>query len=105
MTTGLVCVAWQNRRPERPGFIGVKIRRCWDRKNSDFRTADDSPAIAHAPGAQRRNDLVRAKFVARVHSGEAPFFSSAGQLTITSSGCDPPAGFSTRNRLPSGATV
>ncbi len=33
------------------------------------------------------------------------FPSSAGQLTITSSGCDSPAGVSTRNRLPSGATA
>ena len=39
------------------------------------------------------------------HSFAAPFFSSAGQLTITSSGCDPPTGFSTRNRLPSGTMV
>ena len=42
---------------------------------------------------------------AGVHSPAGPLFSSAGQLTITSSGCAPPACVNTRKGLPSGATV
>ncbi len=59
-----------------------------------------------APSPDCHNADVRiVAFAASVHSPDAPFFNSAGQLTITSNGCDPAAGVDTRNRLPSGATA
>ena len=58
---------------------------------------------AFQPGAE---DRAKPRILCRAHSAAAaaPCFSNAGQLTITSSGSDPPAGVSTRKRLPSGAT-
>src|SRR5215472_6948848 len=50
-------------------------------------------------------DLLDLLPLSRPHCAAAPFFSSAGQLTITVSGCGGASEpVSTRNRLPSAAT-
>src|SRR2546427_625000 len=44
--------------------------------------------FTHAAGADRRDDFVGSEAVSRLHGAGAPFMSSAGQVTITVSGCE-----------------
>ena len=60
---------------------------------------------AHPPSPMGARLSYGQMLSSRLHSGGAPCFNSAGQLTTTSSGCDPPVGACTRNRFPSGATA
>src|SRR5262249_15334255 len=60
--------------------------------------------LAHAAGADGGQDLVVAEMTSRFHGGAAPFFSSAGQLTITVNGSGLSTVSLTRKRCPSGVT-
>lgn len=60
--------------------------------------------LAHAARAEGREDFVGSELLAGIPSFAAPFFSSAGQLTTTPSGCEPATGVNSRKRFPSGAT-